>query len=102
MSFIDVDVVDHVARVTVNRPAYRNAQSRILLEQLDESLLALGRDDDVRVIVLLGAGEHFSAGHDLGTPDELADQAERPWRGGIRGWYEKTWEVDLRQDVLAV
>ena len=93
MSFIDVDVVDHVARVTVNRPAYRNAQSRILLAQLDESLLALGRDDDVRVIVLLGAGEHFSAGHDLGTPDELADQAERPWRGGIRGWYEKTWDL---------
>ena len=39
-----------------------------------------------------GAGEHFSAGHDLGTPEELADQEERPWRGGIRGWYERTHE----------
>jgi enoyl-CoA hydratase len=93
MSFIDVDVVDHVAKVTVNRPAYRNAQSRILLEQLDEALMGLGHDDDVRVIVLLGAGDHFSAGHDLGTPDEQADQKERPWRGGIRGWYEKTYDL---------
>lgn len=87
------EVVNHVARVTTDRPEYRNAQSRVLLEQLDAAFARAAADDDVRVIVLLGAGDHFSAGHDLGSPDELADREERPWRGGIRGWYEKTWEL---------
>ena len=77
----------------LDRPAYRNAQSRVLLEELDEAFERAAADHDVAVIVLFGAGDHFSAGHDLGTPDEQADQRERPWRGGIRGWYEKTYDL---------
>jgi len=92
---IRYEVEDRIARVTLDRPEYRNAQSRLLLEELDHALLAAGDDPEVAVIVLLGAGDHFSAGHDLGTPDELADQAERPWRRGIRGWYEQTHEQFL-------
>lgn len=87
------EVVDRVARITLNRPRYRNAQSRVLLEALDAAFVRADADDEVRVIVLLGEGDHFSAGHDLGTPDEQADQAERPWGRGIRGWYEKTYEL---------
>lgn len=82
-----------VAAVTLDRPEYRNAQSRVLLEELDDAFAAAARDGEVRVIALLGAGEHFSAGHDLGTPDELADREARPWRRGIRGWYENTWDL---------
>lgn len=96
MSTSDVvtyEVLDGVARVTTNRPEFRNAQSRVLLEELDEAFHCAATDDGVAAIVLLGAGDHFSAGHDLGSPDELADRAERPWRGGIRGWYEKTYEL---------
>mgnify|MGYP005714566073 CR=1 FL=1 len=33
------EVQNHVARITLNRPRYRNAQSRILLEELDLSLI---------------------------------------------------------------
>jgi len=90
--FIRYEVVDRVARITVDRPEYRNAQSRILLEELDEAFYTAGQDPEIHVICLFGAGDHFSAGHDLGTPDELADQEQRPWRGGIRGWYERTHE----------
>ncbi len=92
---IRYEVADHVARITLDRARYRNAQSRLLLEELDVAIIAAGADHDVRVIVLLGAGDHFSAGHDLGTPEELADQQERPWRPGIRGWYERTHEQFL-------
>jgi enoyl-CoA hydratase len=90
---IGYEVVDHVARITLDRPEYRNAQSRVLLERLDEAFQQAAEDHDVRVVALFGAGDHFSAGHDLGTPEELADREERPWRGGIRGWYEKTYEL---------
>jgi enoyl-CoA hydratase len=90
---VTYEVVNRVARVTTNRPEYRNAQSRVLLEQLDDALATAAADHDVAAIVLLGAGDHFSAGHDLGSPEELADREQRPWRGGIRGWYEKTYEL---------
>ncbi|MFN0092530.1 MAG: enoyl-CoA hydratase-related protein [Acidimicrobiales bacterium] len=90
--FVRYEVADHVALVTVERPEARNAQSRVLLEELDHALLRAGDDLEVRVIVLAGAGDHFSAGHDLGSADELADQERRPWRRGIRGWYERTYD----------
>ena len=87
------EVVNKVARLTLNRPRYKNAQSRRLLEELDHAFLAADRDRDVNVIVLFGEGDHFSAGHDLGTPEELDDRKERPWPEGIRGWYEYTHET---------
>jgi len=79
------DVDDHVLRLTCNRPNYRNAQSRVLLEELDDAFARAHEDLDIRVIVLMGAGEHFSAGHDLGTPEEMADREARPRQEGIRG-----------------
>lgn len=82
-----------VARLTMNRPRYRNAQSRVLLEELDAAFKQAAADDDVRVIVLAGAGEHFSSGHDLGTPEELEDRERRPYPEGIRGEHQRSWDL---------
>ncbi len=82
----------HVLRVTCNRPSYRNAQSRRLLEELDDAFARASEDTEVRVIVLMGAGEHFSAGHDLGTPDEQADRQQRPRQEGLRGRFHHSRE----------
>ena len=57
-----------VVRVRMNRPRFRNAQSRILLEELDAAFKEAVADNDIRVIILSGEGDHFSSGHDLGTP----------------------------------
>ncbi|HEX9774150.1 MAG TPA: enoyl-CoA hydratase [Actinomycetota bacterium] len=54
-----------VALVTMNRPEVRNAQNTQLLDELDEAMRGLDRDEEVRAIVLAGAGPHFSSGHDL-------------------------------------
>jgi enoyl-CoA hydratase/carnithine racemase len=54
-----------VELVTMNRPEVRNAQNTQLLTELDEALHAADRDPDVNVIVVAGAGPHFSSGHDL-------------------------------------
>ncbi|MES2187391.1 MAG: enoyl-CoA hydratase [Pseudomonadota bacterium] len=54
-----------VARIWHNRPAARNAESQGLLEELDDALKAATADDAVKVIVIAGKGDHFSAGHDL-------------------------------------
>lgn len=56
------------AVVTMNRPRYRNAQNSAMTYALDSAFAAAVNDDSVAVIVLAGAGEHFSAGHDIGSP----------------------------------
>lgn len=81
-----------VLTITCNRPEVLNAQSRILLEELDDAFLRAVDDDDVRVIILAGAGKHFSAGHDLGTPQEVEDQQKTALRPGFRGEYERIFE----------
>jgi 1,4-dihydroxy-2-naphthoyl-CoA synthase len=50
-----------IALVTLNRPKYRNAQSWPLLDALDEALDRAMRDEDVRVLLLQGAGNGRTA-----------------------------------------
>ena len=57
-----------VAVITLNRPEYRNAQNSTMTYALDAAFYRASADDEVKVIVLGGAGKHFSAGHDIGTP----------------------------------
>ena len=54
---------NRVARITLNRPELRNAQSRVLLEELDAAFTEAAAADAVRAVVLAGSGEHFSSGH---------------------------------------
>lgn len=60
-----IDVAERVATLTLNRPAALNALSLEMLAALEAALNAVAARDDVRVIVLRGAGRAFCAGHDL-------------------------------------
>ncbi|WP_425088610.1 enoyl-CoA hydratase [Stappia sp.] len=62
-----------VAWITMNRPAYNNAQNAQMTYALDDAFKQAVDDDAVRVIVLGGEGKHFSAGHDIGTPGRDVD-----------------------------
>jgi len=66
---VTYSVTDGLATVTMNRPQYRNAQNSAMTYALDAAFTRAVDDADVHVIVLRGNGEHFSAGHDIGTPD---------------------------------
>src|SRR3954470_10946558 len=81
------DVRGAVAWLTMNRPEARNAQDTALIDAIDAALDRADADDDVRVVVLAGAGDHWSAGHDLkallSDADEWAKMratAEGKWR----------------------
>ncbi|MDX9667785.1 enoyl-CoA hydratase [Pseudomonas sp. P5_152] len=63
-----------VALVTMNRPEYHNAQNSQMTYALDAAFRRACADDEVKVIVLRGAGKHFSAGHDIGTPGRDVDK----------------------------
>ena len=54
-----------VATITMNRPEVANAQNTAVIDGIDHFLDVADADDEVRVVVLAGAGKHFSAGHDL-------------------------------------
>ena len=84
------------AIVTMNRPRYRNAQNAAMTFALDAAFTAAVADDEVAVIVLAGAGDHFSAGHDIGTPardihKEFPRVATTWWPHEQRGGAEATF-----------
>ncbi|WP_328442473.1 MULTISPECIES: enoyl-CoA hydratase [unclassified Amycolatopsis] len=70
---VTYEVRGPVAVVTLNRPEYRNAQNSAMTYALDAAFTLAVDDAEVKVIVLAGAGKHFSAGHDIGSPGRDAD-----------------------------
>lgn len=62
---IEVETIGAVARLWHARPEARNAESQALLDELDDALQRATADDAIRVVVVAGRGDHFSAGHDL-------------------------------------
>ncbi len=59
------EAADGVARITLNRPLVLNAINRNVTRLLDRALDRAEADDDVRAVILTGAGRAFSAGGDL-------------------------------------
>ena len=90
--FIRYETVDdgRIARIILDRPEARNAQNRGMLVELNDAFLAAEADDEVRVVILSGAGPMFSSGHDMGSKvsrEELFGPNPHPSRtvnGGTR------------------
>ena len=72
---IELDIDGPVAIVTINRPERKNAISMAMRREIQDVFLRRRDDDEVRAIILTGAGTDFSAGADVG---EIGG-------GGIRG-----------------
>jgi enoyl-CoA hydratase len=122
MALVEVDVAgDGVAVVTLNRPDAMNALSKALRTELAQVMLDLDGRDDVRAVVLTGAGTRaFSAGLDLkelgsdssamgdttgatpiGNPVKAIEQCGKPVIGAINGVaITGGFEVALACDVL--
>lgn len=84
-----------VARVILDRPEVNNAQSRVLLEEMDDAFNRAAADADVHVVVLSGNCRHFSSGHDLGSKDELADRAVHGYHDERPGSYDQLRDRNL-------
>jgi enoyl-CoA hydratase len=91
---VHYDVDGRVATVTLDRPRYRNAQSWRLLDELDAALERAQEDRGVRVVIVTGAGEHFSSGHDLGN-------LPKPTIAMVRGYcIYGGWMIASAMDVV--
>ena len=63
----------HVARITLSRPAVRNAFNDEVIAELSAAFQAVGQHHDVRVVVLAAEGPAFCAGADLNWMRRMAD-----------------------------
>jgi enoyl-CoA hydratase len=68
-----------VRRLTLNRPASLNALSTELMDALDEEFASAADEDDVRVVILRGAGRAFCAGYDLKQDAEEGTKDAAEW-----------------------
>ncbi len=101
-------LVDHpvqgVARITLNRPEKRNAISTPMRAELLSALEANDGDDEVRVTVVRGAGDCFSAGYDLGgglmdDPPFHTAPGDGAWSRHVTDNWFALW--DLAKPVIA-
>ena len=86
-----------VRRLTMNRPAKRNALNDALRGALFDELRRADRDRNISVIVIRGAGPCFSAGYDLGSPNTDVERAiakaDGWWsRHVVNNWFEM-WDM---------
>ncbi|MGH2696968.1 MAG: enoyl-CoA hydratase/isomerase family protein, partial [Actinomycetota bacterium] len=106
MSALLEDDVGPVRRLTLNRPDVLNALSTELVDALSDALGRAANDEEVRVLVIRGAGRAFCAGYDLkeeaeqhaehGVPDEAG------WREELTGSVERMLELfDHPKPVIA-
>ena len=91
------DPLPKVRRLTLNRPAKRNALNDALRGALFDELRRADRDRSISVIVIRGAGPCFSAGYDLGSVNNDVERAiahaDGWWsRHVVNNWFEM-WDM---------
>lgn len=82
--FVLYSVADGIATITLNRPDKANTLRFEMINGLDRLLERANRDDDVKVIVLEGAGDNFCGGFDFsGGIEHYAGIAEAKYDPGV-------------------
>ena len=86
------DVADAVATITLNRPDKLNAWNAQLGAELGDAMATADDDDDVRAVVVTGAGRAFCAGADLSRGE---------FGGGDVPKLRQVWPWEMRKPVIA-
>ena len=95
MEQVRYEVDGPVARITIDRPERHNAMSFQVMQELGEAFESAKTDDNVRVVVLTGAGERaFCAGADLGGIGSNAGPTRmHEARGGPAALFKQLWHL---------
>jgi enoyl-CoA hydratase/carnithine racemase len=94
------DVADQVATLTLNRPEKRNAWNRQMGLEIRDALQQADQRDDVRAVVVTGAGKDFCVGADLeGAGKVFEDARAREAESGAPRLNLRAW--DVRKPIIA-
>jgi enoyl-CoA hydratase/carnithine racemase len=101
VSYQDIlfDIEDGIATITLNRPQHSNAFSGKMGTELGQAYLRCDQDDDVRAVIVTGAGREFCVGADMGSGDATFQSQERAGFSAGAGIEPAAWEV--RKPVIA-
>ncbi len=80
---ITAEVADGILTITLNRPERLNAWTATMGRELIEAFDRADADDEVRVVIVTGAGRGFCAGADLAAGGETFDYRERISSGSV-------------------
>ena len=89
-------VEDGVGLVTLNRPQKLNAMTAQMGAEMGDVMAEADGDDEVRVVVMTGAGRGFCAGADLGSGENFA----AGW-GSVERKYRRMMPMEVRKPVIA-
>src|ERR1700761_3886733 len=92
---------DRVRIITLNRPEKRNALDLALRTELIKAIEAAMTDDQVRVLVLTGAGGAFCAGGDISIMEQLSPETARD-RAGLTQQVPRTLWAGTKPVLAAV
>jgi enoyl-CoA hydratase/carnithine racemase len=79
-----VEIKNHIAWLTLNRPEKRNVMGLAFFEQIAERFDGLDRDPDIRVVIIKAEGKSFCAGTDLKEAEVLLGQSTADGRDRMR------------------
>ena len=92
------DIDSGVCTITLNRPEHMNAWTGRMAVELSHALQAADGDDDVRAVVITGAGRAFCAGADLSAGGDTFAEARNQDAGEA---VQETFPWDIRKPVIA-
>jgi enoyl-CoA hydratase/carnithine racemase len=96
---VTLGITGGIALITLNRPRYTNSLSRGLIEGLGAAYRRCDEDDDVRVVVVTGAGSAFSTGADMSGGGSTFDGSAQSVEVNSCPLSMQAWEV--RKPVIA-
>lgn len=90
---------NNIGYITLNRPEVFNAISQELIDEFSDALDMINQDQDIRVLILTGAGRGFQAGADIRELSLMTPMAILRWNEGVVRNHAKLEK--LRQPVIA-
>lgn len=93
--------IENIAKITMNRPQAINTQNIQMLYEMDEAFKKAEKDPNIRVVILAGAGRHFSAGHDISfRKEDLGSLGDLQRKYGLaEGEVPSEWRYYHEQDI---
>jgi enoyl-CoA hydratase len=96
-----IEKKEKIAKVTFNRPEKLNTLTTLMIDELNHVLDEIEQDEDIRVMILTGAGRAFSAGIAMGDPGETPPGAE-VWHSVLKKNFQTIMKIwDLSKPVIA-